>query len=86
MLIVPYVHTFGELSGKSRIYYRAATVCMAVLPVLYVIAGAFLMTKWYYRLKIQKPLEERKRGWNISPGRIWIFRWNITQRMSWGIM
>lgn len=62
MLIVPYVHTFGELSGKSRIYYRAATVCMAVLPVLYVIAGAFLMTKWYYRLKIQKPLEELKKG------------------------
>lgn len=62
VLLTPYEYNFGNLPQKSQLYYWTATLCMALLPVCYIIAGSVSMAKLYYRCKIRLPLKDLKNG------------------------
>lgn len=61
-LVNPKEFSFEPLSGKNLIYYWIITIFMVALPVLYVIIGSIVMTKLYYKLKIQTPLKSLNNG------------------------
>ena len=61
-LVNPKEFSFEPLSGKNLIYYWIITIFMVALPVLYVIIGSIVMTKLYYKLKIQTPLKSLSNG------------------------
>lgn len=61
-LVKPKEFSFEPLSGKNLIYYWIITIFMVALPVLYVIIGSIVMTKMYYKLKIQIPLKSLNNG------------------------
>lgn len=61
-LVKPKEFSFEPLSGKNLIYYWIITIFMVALPVLYVIIGSIVMTKLYYKLKIQTPLKSLNNG------------------------
>lgn len=61
-LVHPKEVHFDPLSGKNLIYYWIITIFMVALPVLYVIIGSVVMTKLYYKLKIQTPLTSLNNG------------------------
>lgn len=61
-LVRPQEVYFEPLSGKNLIYYWIITIFMVALPVLYVIIGSVIMTKLYYKLKIQTPLMSLNNG------------------------
>ena len=61
-LVNPKEFSFEPLSGKKLIYYWIITIFMVALPVLYVIIGSIVMTKLYYKLKIQTPLKSLSNG------------------------
>lgn len=60
--VSPKEFSFEPLSGENLIYYWIITIFMVVLPVLYVIIGSIIMTKLYYKLKIQEPLKSLNNG------------------------
>lgn len=61
-LVDPQEFRFEPLSGENLIYYWLVTIFMAALPVLYVIIGSVIMTRLYYKLKIQTPLRNLENG------------------------
>ena len=61
-LVHPKEVYFEPLSGKNLISYWFITIFMVALPVFYVIIGSVVMTKLYYKLKIQTPLMCLKNG------------------------
>ena len=61
-LVDPQEFRFEPLSGENLIYYWLVTIFMAALPVLYVIIGSVVMTRLYYKLKIQTPLRNLENG------------------------
>ena len=62
VLIEPKEFRFEPLTGKNLIYCWLVTIFMAALPVLYVIIGSVIMTRLYYKLKIQTPLKSLENG------------------------
>lgn len=61
-LVNPKEFSFEPLSGKNLTYYWIITIFMVALPVLYVIIGSIVITKLYYKLKIQSPLKSLNNG------------------------
>lgn len=61
-LVNPKEFSFEPLSGKNLTYYWIITIFMVALPVLYVIIGSIVITKLYYKLKIQTPLKSLNNG------------------------
>lgn len=61
-LVNPKEFRFEKLYGKDTVYYWITTVSMAALPVLYVVFGSVIMTKLYYKYKIQTPLTSLNNG------------------------
>lgn len=61
-LVNPKEFRFEKLSGKDMAYYWITTVSMAALPVLYVVFGSVIMTKLYFKYKIQTPLTSLNNG------------------------
>lgn len=61
-VLSPENYSYGELTGKHRMYYNAATAAMVVFPVMYIILGAAAVAKMYYRIKLSQPIEALKTG------------------------
>lgn len=61
-LVDPQEYEFEALTGENLFYYVVITVLMLGLPVVYVIVGALVMAKLYYKLKIQIPLKHLNNG------------------------
>lgn len=62
LTVVPQEYTHGELSKENRIYYWTVTAFMVALPVLYIIIASVIVAKFYYKLKLQTPIENLKNG------------------------
>lgn len=62
LLLNPQEYSRGNLSSQNQFYYCLVTVCMALFPVAYIMAGAVCMAKLYCRLKLQAPLDTLRRG------------------------
>ena len=60
--IVPQEYTHGKLSKENQIYYWIVTIFMVAFPILYVIIASVVVAKCYYKLKLQRPLENLKNG------------------------
>ena len=60
--ITPEAYDFEPLAGEKRLAYGLLTAALAVLPALYLAAGAAFMAAFYYRLKLQRPLSSLKSG------------------------
>ena len=60
--VVPQKYIYKELSKDNQIYYWIVTILMVILPVIYIIAASLMVAKFYYKLKLQIPLENLKNG------------------------
>lgn len=60
--VVPQKYIYKELSKENQIYYWIVTILMVILPVIYIIAASLMVAKFYYKLKLQIPLENLKNG------------------------
>lgn len=60
--VVPQKYIYKELSKDNQIYYWIVTILMVILPVIYIIAASLMVAKFYYKLKLQIPLENLKIG------------------------
>lgn len=60
--VVPQKYIYKELSKDKQIYYWIVTILMVILPVIYIIAASLMVAKFYYKLKLQIPLENLKNG------------------------
>lgn len=60
--VVPQKYIYKELSKDNKIYYWIVTILMVILPVIYIIAASLMVAKFYYKLKLQIPLENLKNG------------------------
>lgn len=60
--VVPQKYIYKELSKENQIYYWIVTTLMVILPVIYIIAASLMVAKFYYKLKLQIPLENLKNG------------------------
>lgn len=58
----PENYTYGKLSAENQIHYYILTFLMIALPILYVIAGAFAVVKFYYKMKLSLPIKELRSG------------------------
>lgn len=62
LTVVPKEYVHGELSDEKQIYYWMVTALMVVFPVFYIIIASVIVAKFYYKLKLQTPLEDLKNG------------------------
>lgn len=62
LTVVPKEYVHGELSDEKQIYYWMVTALMVVFPVFYIIIASVVVAKFYYKLKLQTPLEDLKNG------------------------
>ncbi|EGG84186.1 hypothetical protein HMPREF9477_00684 [Lachnospiraceae bacterium 2_1_46FAA] len=60
--VVPQKYIYKELSKDNQIYYWIVTILMVILPVIYIIAASLMVAKFYYKLKLQIPLQNLKNG------------------------
>lgn len=60
--VTPDNYTYGKLSSENQIRYVVVTFFMVVLPILYVIVGAFAVVKLYYKMKLSAPIEALRSG------------------------
>ena len=60
--VIPQEYNYGELSKEKKVYYWIATASMVIFPVLYIIIASIIVAKFYYKLKLQAPLENLKNG------------------------
>lgn len=60
--VVPQKYIYKELSKDKQIYYWIVTILMVILPVIYIIAASLMVAKFYYKLKLQIPLQNLKNG------------------------
>lgn len=60
--VVPQKYIYKELSKDKQIYYGIVTILMVILPVIYIIAASLMVAKFYYKLKLQIPLQNLKNG------------------------
>ncbi len=61
-VLEPEDYSYGELSGGNQIAYCMITVLMPVLPVCYVVLGVWFAVAFFYRTRLQKPIEALKDG------------------------
>lgn len=54
--------SFSELTPKKKMLYRILNYCMFVLPFLYSIVGIGLCAWWFYRKKLQPPIQALSRA------------------------
>ncbi len=64
LTVVPKEYVHGELSDEKQIYYWMVTALMVAFPVFYIIIASVIVAKFYYKLKLQTPLEDLKNGMN----------------------
>lgn len=62
LTVVPKEYVHGELSDEKQIYYWMVTALMVVFPVFYIIIASVIVAKFYYKMKLQTPLEDLKNG------------------------
>lgn len=62
LTVVPKEYVHGELSDEKQIYYWMVTALMVAFPVFYIIIASVIVAKFYYKLKLQTPLEDLKNG------------------------
>lgn len=62
LLVNPKEYSRGNLSPQNQFYYYLVTICMVAFPVVYIVIGSVCMAKFYYRLKIQIPLNNLRKG------------------------
>lgn len=60
--LAPEDFSYGKLTAKNQFYYWLATLFLVIMPVLYIIAGSLFVSKMFYRLKLQVPIESLKKG------------------------
>lgn len=64
-------YEWSALTVKQMILYYGSIVGMAILIVIYVLAGGLLAGNIYYKIKLKKPLEMLKKGIsNITEGNL----------------
>ena len=61
-VLEPEDYTYGELSAGNQVVYNIVTVLMPVLPVCYVILGAWFVVAFFYKTRLQKPIEALQDG------------------------
>lgn len=49
--------SFSSLSPRKQVCYRAMSVCMIVLPLIYSVVGIGICAWWFYRKKLSPPME-----------------------------
>ena len=49
--------SYSTLTPKRKILYRSMSVCMFVLPFIYSVSGIGLCAWWFYRKKLQTPIQ-----------------------------
>lgn len=60
--VMPENYTYGKLSSENQIRYVVVTFFMVALPILYVIVGAFVVVKLYYKMKLSASIEALRSG------------------------
>lgn len=84
MVVEPNDFAYGTLSGENQRNYRAVTVFMVMLPVIYIILASVAVAKFYYKWKLQAPLKDLKSGIHHISGQNLDFRMEYSSRDELG--
>mgnify|MGYP005761676953 FL=1 len=61
-ILEPYQYTFSELTPDKELKYNIYSILIILLPCIYIIVGVFISVYIYYKLKLNKPIQELTKG------------------------